>query len=94
MYATVKYLPLFPWWFYLGAITLSYEIEGAWDADGKRRSIWDTFVLQPGKIERGETGKVAADHYYRWRDDIDLMAVLGLKAYYFSISWPRIIPSG
>ena len=77
-----------------GAITSSYQIEGAWDEDGKGVSIWDTFVAQPGKIERGETGRVAADHYHRWRADIDLMAQLGLKAYCFSISWPRIFPDG
>lgn len=84
----------FPGDFTWGAITSSYQIEGAWDEDSKGLSIWDTFVMQPGKIERGETGKVAVDHYHRWREDIDLMAALGLKAYCFSISWPRIFPGG
>jgi beta-glucosidase len=84
----------FPEGFIWGAITSSYQIEGAWDVDGKGRSIWDEFVLQPGKIERGETGQVAVDHYHRWQADIDLMAALGLRAYCFSISWPRILPSG
>jgi beta-glucosidase len=84
----------FPDGFLWGAITSSYQIEGAWDEDGKGPSIWDAFVQQPGKIERGETGKVAADHYHRWQEDIDLMVALGLKAYCFSISWPRVLPAG
>ena len=84
----------FPDGFLWGAVTSSYQIEGAWDEDGKGPSIWDTFVRQPGKIERGETGMVAADHYHRWQEDIDLMGALGLKAYCFSISWPRVLPAG
>jgi beta-glucosidase len=84
----------FPLHFIWGAITSSYQIEGAWDEDGKGPSIWDTFVHQPGKIERGETANVAVDHYHRWREDLALMAELRLKAYCFSISWPRILPEG
>jgi beta-glucosidase len=84
----------FPQNFVWGAITSSYQIEGAWNEDGKGLSIWDTFVRQPGKIERGENGNIAADHYHRWREDIDLMAELGLKAYNFSVSWPRVLPEG
>jgi beta-glucosidase len=77
-----------------GAITAAYQIEGAWNADGKGPSIWDTFVRQPGKIERGETADVAADHYHRYPEDIALMQQLGLKAYCFSLSWPRLLPEG
>jgi beta-glucosidase len=84
----------FPKDFVWGAITAAYQIEGAWNEDGKGPSIWDTFVRQPGKIERGETADVAVDHYHRWPEDIALMHKLGLKAYCFSISWPRVLPEG
>ena len=56
--------------------------------------IWDTFVRRPGKVWHGQTGDVAADHYHRWADDVDLMAGLGLQAYRFSVSWPRVLPQG
>ncbi len=84
----------FPEGFVWGAITAAYQIEGAWNEDGKGPSIWDTFVRQPGRIERGETADVAVDHYHRWLEDLALMQELGLKAYCFSISWPRILPQG
>lgn len=84
----------FPHGFTWGAITSSYQIEGAWDEDGKGLSVWDTFVRQPGKIERGENADVAVDHYHRWQEDVDIMAELGLQAYCFSISWPRVMPAG
>jgi len=84
----------FPKGFVWGAITAAYQIEGAWDADGKGPSIWDTFVRQPGKIERGETADVAVDHYHRYPEDLALMHALGLPAYCFSISWPRVLPEG
>jgi len=84
----------FPEGFVWGAITAAYQIEGGWNEDGKGPSIWDTFVRQPGKIERGETADVAADHYHRWPEDLAQMGELGLKAYCFSISWPRILPEG
>ena len=77
-----------------GAITAAYQIEGAWNEDGKGPSIWDTFVHQPGRIERGETADVTVDHYHRYTEDLALMQELGLKAYCFSLSWPRIIPEG
>ena len=84
----------FPTDFAWGAATSSYQIEGAADEDGKGPSIWDTFSHTPGKIANGDTGDVACDHYHRWADDVDLMADYRLNAYRFSVSWPRIQPSG
>src|SRR5438552_9807243 len=84
----------FPEGFVWGAATASYQIEGAWNEDGKGESIWDRFSHTPGKVENGDTGDVACDHYHRYRDDIALMGRLGLKAYRFSTSWPRILPEG
>jgi beta-glucosidase len=90
MTQTISFPPGFVW----GAATASYQIEGAWQADGKGESIWDRFSHTPGKIEHGHTGDVACDHYYRWREDIGLMQELGLHAYRFSIAWPRVLPAG
>jgi len=84
----------FPDGFRWGTATAAYQIEGAHDADSKGPSIWDTFSHLPGKIENGDTGDVACDHYHRYRDDVGLMGELGLGAYRFSISWPRVLPSG
>lgn len=84
----------FPDNFLWGAATASYQIEGAWNEDGKGESIWDRFSHTPGKVTNGDTGDVACDHYHRYLDDIALMRELGLKAYRFSVSWPRVIPSG
>jgi beta-glucosidase len=84
----------FPKDFLWGAATASYQIEGAWDKDGKGESTWDRFTHTPGNILNGDTGDVACDHYHRWQEDIALMKQLGLKAYRFSVAWPRILPSG
>lgn len=80
--------------FIWGAATASYQIEGAWNEDGKGPNIWDDFTHQPGKIEDGSTGDIACDHYHCYKDDVKLMKEIGLKAYRFSISWSRIIPDG
>ena len=84
----------FPKDFLWGAATSSYQIEGAWDEDGKGESIWDRFCRTPGTVREGDTGDVACDHYHRWREDVQLMKELGLQAYRFSIAWPRILPQG
>jgi beta-glucosidase len=84
----------FPRGFAWGAATAAYQIEGAWNEAGRGPSIWDTFCHQPGTIENGDTGDVAADHYHRWAEDVALMADLGLNAYRFSISWSRVLPEG
>jgi beta-glucosidase len=80
--------------FVWGAATASYQIEGGWDEGGKGESIWDRFSHTPGHVANGDTGDVACDHYHRWREDVALMSGLGLKAYRFSIAWPRILPAG
>jgi len=83
----------FPGNFTWGAATASYQIEGAWDADGKGASIWDMFS-HDGKVWGRHTGDVACDHYHRYPEDIALMRRIGLQAYRFSFAWPRIIPDG
>src|ERR1700722_4804481 len=84
----------FPADFVWGASTSSYQIEGAVEADGRGKSIWDTFSHTPGRVKGGDTGDIACDHYHRWRDDIDLLAQGGFAAYRFSTAWPRILPAG
>jgi beta-glucosidase len=84
----------FPSNFLWGTATAAYQIEGAWNEDGKGESIWDRFAHTPGKVTNGDTGDVACDHYHRFRDDVALMRDLGLKAYRFSTSWPRVLPGG
>lgn len=85
---------VFPPDFTWGAIASAYQIEGAWNEDGKGLSIWDTFVRQPDRILNGDTGSTACDHYHRMPDDVALMKELGLPNYSFTISWPRVLPAG
>jgi beta-glucosidase len=84
----------FPENFLWGAATASYQIEGGWDKHGKGESTWDRFTHTPGKIRNNDTGDVADDHYRLWKQDLGLMKKIGLKAYRFSTSWPRILPNG
>jgi beta-glucosidase len=86
----LQFPPDFQW----GAATAAYQIEGAWNADGKGPSIWDQFVRRRGRIVTGERGDVACDHYHRYPEDVELMSRLGLGAYRLSVSWPRIMPAG
>ena len=90
----------FPAGFVWGLGTAAYQVEGAWDEDGRGASIWDSFsgadgaAPNPGHEVPGDSGAVACDHYHRAQEDVALMASLGLKAYRFSISWPRLLPNG
>lgn len=84
----------FPENFVWGAAAASYQIEGAWNEDGKGLSVWDAFCRKPEAIQGGHTGDVACDHYHRYREDVALMREIGIHAYRFSVSWPRILPSG
>ncbi|MET7749764.1 GH1 family beta-glucosidase [Micromonospora sp. NPDC005367] len=84
----------FPPGFVWGASTSAYQIEGAVKEDGRGESVWDTFSRTPGRTRNGDTGDVAADHYRRYREDLDLMRDLGLGSYRFSIAWPRIQADG
>lgn len=84
----------FPSDFLWGSASAAYQVEGAWNEDGKGISNWDQFVRIPGKTFKGTTGDVAVDHYHRYKEDIALMAEMGLKAYRFSIAWTRIYPQG
>ncbi|MGW7747401.1 family 1 glycosylhydrolase, partial [Streptomyces chartreusis] len=80
--------------FLWGTATAAYQIEGAVTEDGRSPSIWDTFSHTPGKIDNGDNGDVACDHYHRWREDIGLMRRLGTNAYRLSVAWPRVVPGG
>ncbi|MFL9651729.1 GH1 family beta-glucosidase [Exiguobacterium chiriqhucha] len=80
--------------FLFGAASASYQVEGAWNEDGKGLSNWDVFSKIPGKTFEDTNGDVAVDHYHRYKEDIALMAEMGLESYRFSISWPRVFPNG
>jgi len=85
-----SFSPDFVW----GVATSAFQIEGAADEDGKGPSIWDDFCRRPGAIADGSDGRTACDHVHRWREDLDLLAALGVDAYRFSVSWPRVQPTG
>ncbi len=78
--------------FVFGVATSSYQIEGGVNEGGRTPSIWDTFCKVPGKVDKGDNGDVACDHYHLWKQDIDMIAGLGVDAYRLSIAWPRILP--
>jgi len=84
----------FPSGFIWGASTSAYQIEGAWNVDGRGESIWDRFSKMVGTIDNNDNGNIACDHYHRYEEDVALMKDLGLSAYRFSISWPRVLPRG
>ncbi|MCG9894434.1 MAG: family 1 glycosylhydrolase, partial [Fimbriimonadaceae bacterium] len=84
----------FPDGFVWGSATASYQVEGAWNADGKGPSVWDMLTRRPGAVYGGNTGDTACNQYELYRDDAALMQKLGLQAYRFSISWPRVMPTG
>jgi beta-glucosidase len=84
----------FPDGFTWGAATAAYQIEGAVREDGRGESIWDRFSHTEGRVRNGDTGDVACDHYHHYREDLALLAALGLNAYRFSVSWSRVLPAG
>lgn len=84
----------FPHNFLWGAATSAYQVEGAWNEDGRGESIWDRFSHTAGNVMNGDTGDIACDHYHHYKEDIALMGRLGLKAYRFSTSWSRVLPAG
>lgn len=84
----------FPDGFVWGVATSAFQIEGAADEDGRGESIWDRMAATPGRIEDGSDARRACDHYHRWPEDLALMVALGVKAYRFSIAWPRVLPRG
>ncbi|AGX04737.1 aryl-phospho-beta-D-glucosidase [Bacillus infantis NRRL B-14911] len=89
-----KELKAFPQNFLWGAASAAYQVEGAWNEEGKGLSNWDQFVRIPGKTFKGTTGDTAVGHYRRYKEDVQLMAEMGLKAYRFSVAWARIFPEG
>ena len=80
--------------FVWGVATAAYQIEGAWNEDGKAPSVWDDFCHAPNAIYQEQNGEIACDHYHRFKEDIAIMKKMGVKAYRFSISWPRVLPQG
>ena len=80
--------------FLWGSASAAYQVEGAWDQDGKGESVWDVYTKLPGTTFKNTNGDVAVDHYNRYKEDVALMAEMGLKAYRFSIAWTRIYPDG
>lgn len=86
--------PPLPRDFTFGVASAAYQVEGAVNEDGRGRSVWDTFCDKPGAIAGDASGAVACDHYHRYREDVELLKVLGVDSYRFSVSWPRVLPTG
>ena len=84
----------FPDDFVWGVATAAYQIEGAWNEDGKGENIWDVFTKVPGTIVDGSSGDIACNSYYQYSEDIELMKTIGVDYYRFSIAWTRIFPQG
>jgi len=84
----------FPDRFIWGAATASYQIEGAYKDDERGETIWDRYASIPGNVLNGDDGKIACDHYHKYKEDVRLMKELGIQAYRFSIAWSRILPHG
>jgi beta-glucosidase len=84
----------FPKGFLWGAATSAYQIEGAWDEDGKGPSAWDVYSKIPGNIRDNDNGDTACDHYHRWQEDVEIMKELNLQTYRLSVNWPRVLPKG
>ncbi len=84
----------FPENFVWGTASAAYQIEGAWNKDGRGLSIWDTFSHESGRVFQNDNGDTAVDHYHCWEEDFGIMTGLGIKSYRFSVSWPRILPEG
>src|SRR5215472_2783443 len=84
----------FPSKFLWGCASSAYQIEGAVNEEGRKLSIWDTFSHTPGKTFQGQTGDIADDSYHLYKEDVKLLKSLGVGAYRFSVSWPRIFPEG
>jgi beta-glucosidase len=85
---------VFPKGFVWGAASAAYQVEGAFDEDGRGESIWDRYCRIPGLVANGDTGDAACDQYHRYKEDIALMQKLNLRAYRFSVAWPRVFPGG
>ncbi len=84
----------FPDSFAWGVSTAALQTEGAWNLDGKSPSVWDTFSARKGKIHKGQHPKVACDFYNRYEDDVELLRILGIPNFRFSIAWSRVLPNG
>ena len=84
----------FPEKFTWGAAASAYQTEGAWNSDGKGLSVWDMFTRDGSHIWEGHSGRDACDHYHRYPEDVALLKKIGLQAYRFSVSWPRVLPHG
>jgi hypothetical protein len=80
--------------FLWGTATASYQVEGAYQEDGRGRTVWDDYSHTPGKVANGDTGDVATDHYHRFREDLDLISAMGINSYRLSLAWSRLIPDG